>query len=1053
MNKTEKKLIRFFVAVISLVVIFTGVGGPAFADNATGWDEMSFEAQNNYRIFDIDSGLPFLGYMAVAQTPDGFIYTGGYGGLVRYDGRKFERLSGVESVISLCVTKDGGLWIGTNIGVLVHMSPNDEMTYYGKEEGLDVVSIRAICADAAGNLVFGTDQGVYVLDTTGTIRLIDDDRLKQCYVNQMRSDDDGVIYGSDYDGNVFVIRNLRVEHFIAGETIGHSVQTVSGDPLQKGYIYIGTTGSEILHGSLSQPIDSFEITPTPGLMNINAIIYKDDRLWICSDGGVGFIDKHQNFTKLSDTAFNSGVAMCADYEGNLWFASSRNGLIRISTSDFADLNQMTRELNDRVVNTTWMEDDLLYVGTDTGLLILNSDGQTVDKPVSSYLKNARIRVIKGDSRGNLWFCTFSNNGLLCRKADGDIVTYTQNDGMFSNNIRTVYEMDDGTIAVSVTGGVQLMRDGKIVQSFSESDGIPTNSILSLCEDFEGRLILGTNGRGIYMIEGERAVPYPIQDELDNSVIMGIKRDDSRHCFWLITGGSLGVLKDGVAQLLAYYPPELNSNGCYDVLCADTGKVFLMCNTGILVMDGDDLIDGTVSDYEHYNSKKGLPHMVTPNSRSYVTENGDAYVACSDGLIRLNLNNIQSSGVTPILAIPFVEVDTDAKPRRLTDGETITVPASTRRLNIYPYVLSYGLDDPKVSYYLEGFDREPIISSKEDLGQVSYTNLRGGTYTFRLNLEGQAEDPRSASVTIVKLKAFHEQPVFWIAVVLAVLLLIAWIVRQMLRQQARALEHKAKEDERRKEEERISRELNMAASIQVGALPSIFPAFPDRKEFEIYASMTPAKEVGGDFYDFFMVDDNHLGMVIADVSDKGVPAALFMMSAKMIISSHAKMGKSPKDVLEAANAALTSNNNEKMFVTVWLGILDLKTGLLTAANAGHEFPVLRQPDGYFEVVKDRHGFILGGMAGVKYREYDLQLRPGAKLFVYTDGVPEACNEQQEFFGLERTVSALNQDVNETPQAILENVRNAVKQFVAGAPQFDDLTMMCLQYNGTPESQEQ
>ena len=1053
MNKTEKKLIRFFVAVISLVVIFTGVGGPAFADNATGWDEMSFEAQNNYRIFDIDSGLPFLGYMAVAQTPDGFIYTGGYGGLVRYDGRKFERLSGVESVISLCVTKDGGLWIGTNIGVLVHMSPNDEMTYYGKEEGLDVVSIRAICADAAGNLVFGTDQGVYVLDTAGTIRLIDDDRLKQCYVNQMRSDDDGVIYGSDYDGNVFVIRNLRVEHFIAGETIGHSVQTVSGDPLQKGYIYIGTTGSEILHGSLSQPIDSFEITPTPGLMNINAIIYKDDRLWICSDGGVGFIDKHQNFTKLSDTAFNSGVAMCADYEGNLWFASSRNGLIRISTSDFADLNQMTRELNDRVVNTTWMEDDLLYVGTDTGLLILNSDGQTVDKPVSSYLKNARIRVIKGDSRGNLWFCTFSNNGLLCRKADGDIVTYTQNDGMFSNNIRTVYEMDDGTIAVSVTGGVQLMRDGKIVQSFSESDGIPTNSILSLCEDFEGRLILGTNGRGIYMIEGERAVPYPIQDELDNSVIMGIKRDDSRHCFWLITGGSLSILKDGVAQLLAYYPPELNSNGCYDVLCADTGKVFLMCNTGILVMDGDDLIAGTVRDYEHYNSKKGLPHMVTPNSRSYVTENGDAYVACSDGLIRLNLNNIQSSGVTPILAIPFVEVDTDAKPRRLTDGETITVPASTRRLNIYPYVLSYGLDDPKVSYYLEGFDREPIISSKEDLGQVSYTNLRGGTYTFRLNLEGQAEEPRSASVTIVKLKAFHEQPVFWIAVVLAVLLLIAWIVRQMLRQQARALEHKAKEEERRKEEERISRELNMAASIQVGALPSIFPAFPDRKEFEIYASMTPAKEVGGDFYDFFMVDDNHLGMVIADVSDKGVPAALFMMSAKMIISSHAKMGKSPKDVLEAANAALTSNNNEKMFVTVWLGILDLKTGLLTAANAGHEFPVLRQPDGYFEVIKDRHGFILGGMAGVKYREYDLQLRPGAKLFVYTDGVPEACNEQQEFFGLERTVSALNQDVNETPQAILENVRNAVKQFVAGAPQFDDLTMMCLQYNGTPESQEQ
>ncbi len=159
------------------------------------------------------------------------------------------------------------------------------------------------------------------------------------------------------------------------------------------------------------------------------------------------------------------------------------------------------------------------------------------------------------------------------------------------------------------------------------------------------------------------------------------------------------------------------------------------------------------------------------------------------------------------------------------------------------------------------------------------------------------------------------------------------------------------------------------------------------------------------------------------------------------------------MLEAANAALTSNNNEKMFVTVWLGILDLKTGLLTAANAGHEFPILRQPDGYFEVIKDRHGFILGGMPNIKYREYDLSLKPGAKLFVYTDGVPEACNEEQEFFGLERTVSALNQDVNETPQKILENVRNAVKEFVAGAPQFDDLTMMCLQYNGIPDGQNQ
>ena len=190
-----------------------------------------------------------------------------------------------------------------------------------------------------------------------------------------------------------------------------------------------------------------------------------------------------------------------------------------------------------------------------------------------------------------------------------------------------------------------------------------------------------------------------------------------------------------------------------------------------------------------------------------------------------------------------------------------------------------------------------------------------------------------------------------------------------------------------------------------------------------------------------------------MSDKGVPAALYMMSAKMIISSHAKMGKSPKDVLEAANAALAASNNEEMFVTVWLGILDLRNGLLTAANAGHENPILRQPNGPFKVIQDRHGFVLGAMPDIRYKEYELMLEPGAKLFVYTDGVPEASNDRHEFFGIERTVQALNQDVEAAPQEILENAHHAVNEFVAGAPQFDDLTMMCLQYNGKPKNQNQ
>lgn len=245
-----------------------------------------------------------------------------------------------------------------------------------------------------------------------------------------------------------------------------------------------------------------------------------------------------------------------------------------------------------------------------------------------------------------------------------------------------------------------------------------------------------------------------------------------------------------------------------------------------------------------------------------------------------------------------------------------------------------------------------------------------------------------------------------------------------------------------ERERVAAELDMAAQIQAGQLPSVFPAFPDRDEFDIYAAMTPAKEVGGDFYDFFLVDDDHLGMVIADVSGKGVPAALFMMMSKMLINNFAAMGLPPHEVLERTNAAICQNNKQNMFVTVWLGILEISTGRLTAANAGHEYPIIRQPGGEFELLKDKHGFVCGGMKGLRYKQYELTLQRGAQLFVYTDGVPEATDPQQELYGLERLLAALNRTPDASPEELLKNVHNDVNSFVGSAPQFDDLTMLGL-----------
>ena len=250
-----------------------------------------------------------------------------------------------------------------------------------------------------------------------------------------------------------------------------------------------------------------------------------------------------------------------------------------------------------------------------------------------------------------------------------------------------------------------------------------------------------------------------------------------------------------------------------------------------------------------------------------------------------------------------------------------------------------------------------------------------------------------------------------------------------------------------EKERIGTELNVASQIQEGMLPCIFPPFPGRSEFDIYASMNTAKEVGGDFYDFFLIDDDHLALVMADVSGKGVPAALFMMASKILLNNFALMSSSsPAVILERVNHHICMNNKAEMFVTTWLGILEISTGRLRAANAGHEFPAIRRAGGRFELYQDRHGFVLGGLDGIRYKEYEIQLQAGDTLFLYTDGVTEACGADREMFGTDRMLAALNTAPQESLEDILDEVKTSIHLFTGDEPQFDDITMMAIRYRG-------
>lgn len=272
-------------------------------------------------------------------------------------------------------------------------------------------------------------------------------------------------------------------------------------------------------------------------------------------------------------------------------------------------------------------------------------------------------------------------------------------------------------------------------------------------------------------------------------------------------------------------------------------------------------------------------------------------------------------------------------------------------------------------------------------------------------------------------------------------IVAFICQELAR---RAHEMVLSQAEISKRTEGIKAELDMATNIQAAVLPKIFPAFPTRPDLKIKATMDPAKEVGGDFYDYYLIDDDHLLLAIADVSGKGIPAALFMMISKSLVKSSAYVYKSPAQIAQAVNRQLCDGNESDMFVTAWIGILEISTGIITAVDAGHEYPIIRHKGGEYELIKDKKSFVLAGMEDSIFREYTFDFKRGDYLFLYTDGVVEATNSSNELYGTARLLDALNRYKADEPEVILDHVRADVDAFVKDAPQFDDLTMLSMHF---------
>ena len=438
------------------------------ADDRSGEVAVNFNDVHAFSavLYDNTNGLPTSEANAIAQTAEGFLWIGCYGGLIRYDGNTFERYdasTGITSVRHLYVDSRGRLWIGSNDNGLFLMEGGD-IRRWGEEEGLQGLSIRGILEDDTGMLYAASTGGVALLDETLELRLPEDPRVRDTFINELRLGEDGLVYALTDDGDVFAMHGGALEWYLdRGNSRFKGISCIMPDPEKSGHMYVESRDGRVHYGTPENGFsDASDVDISP-LKFVQEFHFIDGKLWICAGNGVGYLDA-DGFHRLLDVPMDSSVgSVTTDYEGNLWFTSTRQGVMKLVPNRFSNLLLGTG-IPEAVVNTTCMQDGSLYIGTDTGLRVLRGDNPVTYLPLNvpqsiaanrttdnliELLEDVRIRSIIRDSQNRLWISTWRSRGLL-RYDHGDLKVFSVEDGLFSDRLRTVVERRDGSFLVACT---------------------------------------------------------------------------------------------------------------------------------------------------------------------------------------------------------------------------------------------------------------------------------------------------------------------------------------------------------------------------------------------------------------------------------------------------------------------------------------------------------------------------------------------------------------------------------------------------------------------------
>ena len=729
------------------------------------------------KLYDASKGLPTSDANYVIGVSDGYIWIGGYSGIIRYDGSIFERLDTSEGLTSgRCLMEDskGRIWVATNDNGIV-MIDGSQRTHITYKEGLTSSSVRAFAEDADGLVYAGTTAGLCYLDNQLNLTNIYDARINHERILRLNADPSGdLVYGITRNGHIFTLKGENVIDVYSGDDLGiGKISTILADKENKGKVYIGTEDGKVYYGEFgSKKLKKISVDPVEKVQWLEQAC---GRIWVASSSVAGYIDDKFNFSIIENLPVDSGIEMMApDYQGNIWFASSTQGIMKVVANNFQNVSEIAG-LDEEVVNVTYRYNGCLYIGTDEGLRVLDNSYTPVNNALTEYLKDSRIRCISGDSEGALWISTFtSGHGLVRVDKSGIIKDYNAETGMPGDDIRCTKIAKDGSVIAGTNDGLAVIKSGEIVRVVNADNGLDNTVILTVEEGDDGNIYAGTDGGGIYVI-GEKDVKKIGRDNgLTSDVILRIKHDPKREVLWFVTSNSIEYMKGESIINVSTFP--YNNN--YDIYFDENEDIWILSSYGVYTVKEADMIKDKVSDYKLYTISSGLSCVPTGNAYSAFEANGDLFIAGRAGVQKVNINDYVETGTNVKTAIRSLYMG-DERIYPNEDG-SFTIPSGSGRIQINTSVLNYTMYDPTVKVFLDGEADTGIMVRQSELTALEFTRLPYGNYDLHVQLLDDSKENvvQDSVFSIVKQPKFTELlgvRVLLIALIATVAGLIVWRV--------------------------------------------------------------------------------------------------------------------------------------------------------------------------------------------------------------------------------------------------------------------------------------